>query len=129
MISELERKLDTTFIENSVFYRTPPFQPDIIISGVTAGIDHLHSLGLVHNDINPMNIMVDKVGNAIITDFDSCVPVGAPCDAGTPGWSQLRTPNKVASFENDVYGLDLVSKFVRGEYDGTEYDFSDEEGS
>jgi serine/threonine protein kinase len=30
------------------------------------GIKHLHSLGLVHNDINPSNIMLDEHGIPVI---------------------------------------------------------------
>lgn len=100
--------------------RAPPFQPDVIISGIKAALDHIHSFGLVHDDINPWNIMVDDAGNPIVIDFDSCVAVGAPSRGGTPGWS--KSP-KVAAFENDTYSFDLVAKFVRGEYDGMDFDF------
>lgn len=31
-----------------------------ILEGIENGIRHLHSLGPVHNDINPSNIMLDK---------------------------------------------------------------------
>ncbi|KAF8149171.1 kinase-like domain-containing protein [Crassisporium funariophilum] len=98
--------------------QAPPFQPDVIISGIKAALEHIHSFGLVHDDINPRNIMVDIAGNPIVIDFDSCVAVGAPSRGGTPGWS--KSP-KVAAFENDNYGSELVAKFVQGEYDGQDY--------
>ena len=31
------------------------------LSGIKQGIDHIHSLGLVHNDINPRNIMFARM--------------------------------------------------------------------
>ncbi|KAJ5364404.1 uncharacterized protein N7496_010117 [Penicillium cataractarum] len=37
-----------------------------------AAIKHLHSLGFVHNDINPANFMLDEEGMLILIDFDSC---------------------------------------------------------
>ncbi|RJE22006.1 Phosphotransferase enzyme family [Aspergillus sclerotialis] len=43
---------------------------------ILAGIKHLHSLGLVHNDINPANIMLDEDGTFILIDFDSCRYIG-----------------------------------------------------
>lgn len=46
-----------------------------VIDGVESGIRHIHSLGLVHNDINPKNIMRDG-DRWVIIDFDSCRPVG-----------------------------------------------------
>lgn len=41
-------------------------------NGVEEGIRHLHSLGLVHNDINPANIMLADNGTPVIIDFGSC---------------------------------------------------------
>lgn len=42
------------------------------LSGMADGIAHLHSLGLVHNDINPGNIMLRDGFTPVIIDFDSC---------------------------------------------------------
>ncbi|KXG53609.1 uncharacterized protein PGRI_006590 [Penicillium griseofulvum] len=46
------------------------------LEGILAAIKHLHSLGLVHNDINPANIMLDDDGTFILIDFDSCRSIG-----------------------------------------------------
>lgn len=46
------------------------------LEGILAGIKHLHSLGLVHNDINPANIMLDEDDTLILIDFDSCRYIG-----------------------------------------------------
>lgn len=41
------------------------------------GIRHLHSLNLVHNDINPANVMQDgETGTLVLIDFGSCRYVG-----------------------------------------------------
>ena len=55
---------------------------------VLAGISHLHKLGLVHNDINPRNIMLDDGGTAVIIDFDSTKRYGEPLGfkGGTLSW-------------------------------------------
>lgn len=55
---------------------------------VLAGITHLHKLSLVHNDINPRNIMVDDEGKAVIIDFDSTKHYGEPLGlkGGTLSW-------------------------------------------
>ncbi|KAE8318275.1 kinase-like protein [Aspergillus transmontanensis] len=42
------------------------------LEGILAAIKHFHSLGLVHNDINSANIMLDEDGTLILIDFDSC---------------------------------------------------------
>jgi serine/threonine protein kinase len=46
------------------------------LAGVLDGIQHLHSLDIVHNDINPANIMFDKDGTLVLIDFDSCRYIG-----------------------------------------------------
>ncbi|KAK3307669.1 kinase-like domain-containing protein [Chaetomium strumarium] len=43
---------------------------------ILGGIQHLDSLGLVHNDITPANIMLEEDGTWVIIDFDSCRHVG-----------------------------------------------------
>lgn len=44
------------------------------LEGILAAIKHLHSLGIIHNDINPANIMLNEDGTLI--DFDSCRFIG-----------------------------------------------------
>lgn len=57
---------------------------DSILDGIESGIHHLHSLGLIHNDINPSNIMLN--GNTpVIIDFNSCRPTGESLD-----WTDIR---------------------------------------
>ncbi|KAJ5919966.1 hypothetical protein N7454_009801 [Penicillium verhagenii] len=46
------------------------------LDGILAAIKHLHSLGLVHNDINPSNVILDDDGALILIDFDSCRHMG-----------------------------------------------------
>lgn len=41
------------------------------LEGILAAIKHLHSLGTVHNDINPANIMLDEDDTLNLIDFDS----------------------------------------------------------
>ncbi|KAF2761047.1 serine/threonine-protein kinase-like protein [Pseudovirgaria hyperparasitica] len=54
---------------------------------IRSAVGHLHSLGLAHNDLTPMNIMADSSDELFIIDFGSCQPVGCELiTAGTPGW-------------------------------------------
>ena len=55
--------------------------------GLRAGIEHLHSLGYAHNDLNPMNVAMDKDDKPVVLDFGSCGKFGeALSSGGTPGW-------------------------------------------
>ncbi|KAK3299634.1 kinase-like domain-containing protein [Chaetomium fimeti] len=72
--------------------------------GVLGGIQHLHSLGLVHNDITPANIMLAEDGSWAIIDFDSCRQVGELLhDTGTKRTYGWHDPNvTVSSKKNDL---------------------------
>ena len=63
--------------------------------------------------------MLDDDGHAIIIDFDSCASIGAKSRGGTPGWS--KNP-KIAEVANDEHGFNLVASYIRGEYDGQDYE-------
>ncbi|KAL2135787.1 hypothetical protein VTI74DRAFT_6992 [Chaetomium olivicolor] len=80
----------------------------IALGGLLDGIQHLHSLGIVHNDVNPSNIMFDENGRLVLIDFDSCRYVGEPILATgakrTPGWHEhsvvlSRKMNDLEAFE------------------------------
>ncbi|KAG5988803.1 hypothetical protein E4U52_006239 [Claviceps spartinae] len=47
-----------------------PLNKDIFLAGIECGIRHLHSLGLVHNDISPDNVMLDELDRPVLIDFD-----------------------------------------------------------
>lgn len=48
---------------------------DGTLGKITAGIQHLHGLGIIHNDINPSNILLGPDDNPVIIDYNSCTPV------------------------------------------------------
>ena len=82
--------------------------------GVENGLDHLHDLGLNHNDINPANIMLDKEDVPIIIDFDSCQREGElSFGIGTPGWTDGSLTG-ISERKNDDFGLkQLYQKFLK----------------
>jgi serine/threonine protein kinase len=87
------------------------------LDGILAGIQHLHSLGLVHNDITPANIMLDEDdGTWVITDFDSCRRVGEGLrDTGTKrtyGWHDPAVA--VSSEKNDLDAFSELRTWLFG---------------
>ena len=84
-----------------------------IMDGIEAGVLHLHSLGLAHNDVNPDNICIDgESGEGILIDFDSCLPFGEKLMKGV---GQLDSPSSdapVSDRGNDFDGLDMVHDFL-----------------
>jgi serine/threonine protein kinase len=57
------------------------------MSKITSAVSHIHAFALAHNDLTPMNIVVDENDTPFIIDFGSCQPFGCELiTAGTPGW-------------------------------------------
>jgi hypothetical protein len=49
--------------------RLPPELAADLGRQVALGLDHLHQKGLLHRDVNPMNVLVDRDGTAKLTDL------------------------------------------------------------
>ena len=90
---------------------------NVILSGIAKGLQFLHdTLGLVHNDINPTNIMLDDNGHPVIIDFDSCAKIGEDLDGRkgcTFGWVRKPEPH-TSIVANDEYALSLITQYLDG---------------
>ncbi|OJA12214.1 hypothetical protein AZE42_10150 [Rhizopogon vesiculosus] len=98
--------------------KDPTLNHTTILEGISKGLQFLHeALGLVHNDINPSNVMLDDAGNPVIIDFDSCIPIGEEIGlsskCGTFTWTPEPEPTKSLP-ENDMYGLAQIGEFLEG---------------
>ncbi|GAP87559.1 putative serine threonine kinase [Rosellinia necatrix] len=84
------------------------------LQGIEAGVRHMHDLGLVHNDLNPTNIMMNG-DNPIIIDFDSCRPEGEKMGVkiGTEGWT--LNGEEYAWQSNDLYSLAKIREALMGD--------------
>lgn len=81
-----------------------PLRSELYLNDIESGLKHLHNLGLVHNDINPYNVMLREDDTAVIIDFNTCQYQGEKCrSGGTPGWNLEEM--EFAIPENDYYGL------------------------
>ena len=88
-----------------------PFDIDLCLQGIRKGIQHLHSLDLIHCNLNPTNILIDR-DTLVIGDFDSCQRKGEKLGfkAGTRGWTSQDF--KFARPENDKYRLSKIWDFL-----------------
>jgi serine/threonine protein kinase len=83
------------------------------LDDIEAGIDHIHSLGLVHCDIKPENILVDVPNRRfVVGDFDSTHQRGERLAIkwGTPGWTNERFME--AHREVDFHGLSMIRNWL-----------------
>ncbi|OQE13352.1 hypothetical protein PENFLA_c049G09928 [Penicillium flavigenum] len=78
-----------------------------VLMDVESGLHHLHALGLVHNDLNPSNIMVAD-DRAVIIDFGSCRKIGESLeDVGrTYEWYDEKIQQSLP--ENDLTALEEI---------------------
>jgi serine/threonine protein kinase len=93
-------KIDTLFDDNEY------------IRQIQEGIKHPHSLGFVHNDIKPANIMVQADETLVIIDFDSCGRIGDKLGvkAGTESWTDSTVV--VSEEQNDYFGLEKIKEWL-----------------
>ena len=80
------------------------------------GLNHLHGLGFVHQDLDPRNVMLDTNDRAIIIDFDSCQREGhflGPKSHGTPPWILEQAPRgKLSDRRYDIESLRVIRKYL-----------------
>ena len=73
----------------------------------------IHGRGWVHHDVKPANVLVDSMGQSILTDFGIARPLGEPPPAGSMGYlSPERMAGRPSDPRDDVYGFGRVLEDV-----------------
>lgn len=89
-----------------------PLDTHSCLLAVREAIAHLRSLGLNHNDISPLNIMLDQQDVPVVIDFNSCQWEGEHLyDIGTPGWT-YDAQRTTSARRNDDFGLEKLSQYL-----------------
>ena len=90
---------------------TGPLEPAwvlAVIGQVTSALAAAHAAGLVHQDINPGNLLLAPGGAVKLTDFGSSRV--AEATTGGPGYlAPERTPGSPATPASDLYSLGVVA--------------------
>ena len=101
-----------------LIYQQGPFSVDgavFIIGQVASALDYAHQRGLVHRDIKPQNILVDRDGNAKVVDFGIAKGMRDPglTETGTGmGTVHYVSPEQARGLEigpaSDLYSTGVV---------------------
>lgn len=91
--------------------RPAPATVERWLHDIKSGVQHLHGLGLAHNDINPHNVMQDEGGNMVLVDLGSCARFGETLsELGTPGWNEGFSEESAT--KNDEIGLAKIGEWL-----------------
>lgn len=99
----------------------PPLMACAIILDMLQGLEHIHCLDIVHSDLTPSNIMVERTGRVLLADFGlSCnqeVENYAGMTVGTPGYqAPERLSHAPITALSDIYGAGIILyELLRGE--------------
>ena len=96
--------------------RLPEKEALAIFSGILQALDCAHKRGIVHRDVKPGNVLIDRDGRARLTDFGIAIQVGHTRLTGTGravGTPVYMSPEQVTNPQNidqrsDVYSAGVV---------------------
>lgn len=106
-LERLPTTLDHRFLNDASGFDEQEFEIEL-----RSAIDHIHLLGLAHNDLNPTNIALNEHDRPIIIDWGSCKKFGEGLlSAGTPGW--IEDDFDVSKKEHDLLAMEKIIEWVK----------------
>ncbi|KAJ3336760.1 hypothetical protein HDU93_002184 [Gonapodya sp. JEL0774] len=93
---------------------------DMKLLDIARGLEYLHSVGIVHADLSPDNVLVDRRKHAVLTDFGTSKVLSAATSEATGGrvgkaryMSPERLRGEGTTKADDIYAFAMVIYSVR----------------
>ena len=80
-----------------------------LIREICQGLDYAHEQGVIHRDVKPSNIMIDREGHAVLTDFGLAMLTEVTTQGHVLGSPHYLSPEQAVSSANVVPQSDLYS--------------------
>ncbi len=80
--------------------------------GILSALERIHSLGVVHGDVKPDNIILPRSLHPVLIDLGVARAIGKKSVAGTPGWSAPEFLRGEVSPEADIYSVGVLILFL-----------------
>ncbi|KAI0559195.1 Protein kinase [Gracilaria domingensis] len=106
----LEKCAETLY--NRTWMRRQAVDKEAVMGSIRSAVQHLHSLGLCHNDVSLSNIMFREDDTVALIDFDSCRRNGEKMGHKRGAWDCCDVNATVSSFENDFYSMRKVNRYL-----------------
>ncbi len=93
------------------------------LEGIAAGLDYAHGMGIIHRDVKPANVLVDRTGNPVLGDFglakllqQASVKTISGVTTGTPAYmSPEQVMGATVGPAADTYALTTMAyEFLAG---------------
>lgn len=89
--------------------RMPHAEVVAVVQGIGDALDYAHSLGVIHRDVKPSNIMITPQKQAVLTDFGLVLSASDGTLGDTFGSAHYIAPEQAVSSKNSVPQSDLYS--------------------